>query len=404
MSFKDSFDYITYEIEKLVEYDDNEGYLDANIIFKKISDKEGRTKRDLDVIFSYISGKTLNRYIKDRKMMATYRNMMKDKEYDVQSYQECSGYGSESAFSEAFSKRFGIPPTVAHKQKDITKIEKPLTIDSIITGADMSDSTFNKYEKVMGLPKDFVDRYNDILDYQAMFGLEDKYAELAVYMNEENGIDLYDAFSSVDHLVMDYEEISSRDSLKGLLLYVDTIVPALYVKHLYKDVNLPELNNWYFKMKDEGGNMLKETPEFTMVFIDNVSEGLTYDELKAHYNNYLEYKAECIAELTKKKIRLEQNGDFGGNGSDELSKKSMSMQINCIDRMIEELKSNTGFKDYVEKIQIYGSIESYDAYMNDIQKDFEQYSYDVSPETEERVSHLREASFWAEYDEKHINM
>ena len=40
----------------------------------------------MNVIFNYISGgKTLNRYIKSRKMMATYKMMIADKEYDVQS-------------------------------------------------------------------------------------------------------------------------------------------------------------------------------------------------------------------------------------------------------------------------------------------------------------------------------
>jgi len=58
------------DIEKLVEYDADEGYLKADKIGETIAKQAGIPGRDLNVIFNYISGgRTLNRYIKDRKMI-----------------------------------------------------------------------------------------------------------------------------------------------------------------------------------------------------------------------------------------------------------------------------------------------------------------------------------------------
>ncbi len=348
MNFKDSFDQMVTEIERLIEYDDNEGYLKADIIFGKIAGQVGIPGRDLSVIFSYISGgKTLNRYIKDRKMMATYNLMIKDEDYNVQSYLECSGYELESSFSKAFSEKFGVPPTTAHKQKDETKIEAPLTIDKIINESDIPDNNDIKPSKVFGLPKKLVDRYNDICEYQAIFGLEDKFVELAVYLNEEKGVDLKDAFSSVENLVMDYEEMSEKQTLDDMLSYINSNIPVVYIKHLYPDVYLPELNDWYDLMKSDGGNALIEKPEFVRAYIDNDSDGLSYSELKEIYNKYLENNA-----------------------------------------------GTHDFWEYLEGIQLYGSIESYNEFMDNM-KSGQYLSNEESAELDDKI-------FWENYDEEHL--
>ncbi len=356
MSFKDLFDQMMIDIEKLVEYDVNEGYLKADKIGEIIARQFGIPGRDLNVIFNYISGgKTLNRYIKSRKMMATYKMMIEDKKYDVQSYLDCSGFEVESSFSRVFSEKFGVPPTMAHKQKDETKIESPLTIEGIINDSDLPENNDSKSEKVFGIPKEYVDRYNEIRDYQALFGIEGKYAELAVYLNDEKGINLHDAFSSVENLIMDYEDVASINTLESLLYYVDTEVPALYIKHLYKNVCLPELNTWYFHMKDDGGDLLKETPEFVYAYFDSDSAEFTYTELKSLYNDYLKRSEESDA---KHKDSIEKRID------------DTKEHTNKPENSLHTKKSEDGFKEYLIKIQMCGSIEAYEDFMEELIRDY----------------------------------
>ena len=62
MNFKDSFERMVDEIEKYVDYNRSE-YLKASEIIGILRKQEGKSARDLNVIFEYISGKSLNRYI-----------------------------------------------------------------------------------------------------------------------------------------------------------------------------------------------------------------------------------------------------------------------------------------------------------------------------------------------------
>jgi len=420
------------DIEKLVEYDADEGYLKADKIGETIAKQAGIPGRDLNVIFNYISGgRTLNRYIKDRKMMATYKMMIKDEDYDIQSYLDCSGFEVESSFSRVFSEKFGVPPTTAHKQRDETKIEGPITIDKIINGSDLPKGIDDKPRKVFGLPKDMVDRYNDICDYQALFGFKDQYVELAVYLNEERGVSLYDAFSSVESLVTDYEDVASRDTLESLLFYVDKVVPALYVKHLYKKTCLPELNEWYFHMKDEGGNLLEETPEFVYAYFDDTSNGFTYAKLKSLYTDYLKRCEEAkekrrtneeknkadrenqIVELKKLMVflekhrsKLEKREDYQEKYKENVEKRidDTKRRIYILENSIDIEESGDDFKDYLQTVQMYGSIEAYEDFMDEVQKDYEETGnfLELPAEKEKRLEHVLEDTFWADYDEKHF--
>ena len=293
MNFKNSFDRMVAEIEKCVCYYRTE-YLKAGEIIDIIRRQEGKTARDLNVVFEYLSGRSLSRYIKDRKMMAAYKYMIKDDEYDIQSYVECAGYDNESSFSTAFSEKFGLSPKKAFLQKDESRIEEPLSIDSIIYSQSESDNINNGSEEIFGLPKNVIDRYNEICEYQAQFGLEKKHVELALYLNREKGIGLQDAFKTVEDLVMDFGDIRAAPTLEFMLDAIEEEVPVAYIKHLYPDISLWELKSWCSFMKDEGGNILEETPEFVRVFFDNVSARIPYKKLKEIYGVYLEKYADKL--------------------------------------------------------------------------------------------------------------
>ena len=326
MSFIDSLDRIIPEIERLVGYDEKYGYLEAEDIIDRLCKQEGKTARDLGTLFAGIFDISLNKYVKDRKMMATYKKMIKDNDYDIQSYVECSPYDNESSFSTGFSKKFGMPPKQAWQQKDSDKIESPISLESVIPQASPVEQISEVSEKKFGLPKDVIDRYDEINEYKAMFGLEDLYVELAVYLNEEKGVDLKEAFKTVDNFLMDYEfDIKGEclDTVEELLEYINDEVPVLYVKHLYPDVCLPELNTWNMYLKEEGGDASEVTQEFVKVFIDNVSDGLPYKELKALYEDYL-----------------------------------------------DNYKDEYDFREFVEIIQEYGSIKDYDQFMKESERDF----------------------------------
>ncbi len=299
MNHIDSFNRIVTEIEKLVGYDDDYGCLKAEDIIGKLKKQEGKSARDLSTIFEFISGKSLNKYVKDRKMMATYKKMINDDDYDVQSYVECSGYDTESSFSTGFSKKFGIPPKQAFQQKDKEKIEPPLKIGVMESKSEQVEVITDIAEKKFGLPKDVIDRYEEIREYKAMFGLNDLCVELAVFLNEEKGADLKEAFKSVESLAREFDfelDCADPETLEELIDFAYEEAPAVYVKHLYPDVYLTELNTWYNVLKQEAHVSIKEAleekQEFVRVFIDNVSSDYSYQELKEMYNDYLKSYAD----------------------------------------------------------------------------------------------------------------
>lgn len=319
MSFIDSLDRIIPEIERLVGYDEKCGYLEAEDIIDRLSKQEGKTVRDLNTLFFGFFDISLNKYVKDRKMMATYKIMIKDNDYDIQSYIECSPYDNESSFSTGFSKKFGVPPKQAWQQKDSNKIEDPISLDSIIPQARPVEQISELSEKKFGLPKNVIDRYDEINEYKAMFGLEDLYVELAVYLNEEKGVVLKEAFKTVDNLLLDYEfDISSYslETVEEVLEYINDEVPVLYVKHLYPDVCLPELNSLNMCLKEEGGDVSEVTQEFVKVFIDDVSDGISYKELKVLYEYFLdncrdEYDFIEFIYIIQKYDRIGEYGSIG---------------------------------------------------------------------------------------------
>ncbi len=349
MSFKDSFDAMIVEIEKLVKYDDDHGWYKAYEIIELLRKKEGKTARDLNTIFEYISGQSLNRYVKDRKMMATYVKMLEDKDYKIQEYVECSGYDNESSFSTAFSKEFGVTPKKAYLQKDKTKIIAPLSMDALLGGPDLPVENVAISDKVYGLAKDVIDRYNEICEYQAVFGFEDKFIDLVVFLNDEKGVNLLDACKVVDALKTDYEDVSNSESMEEMLNFINKTVPVVYIKHLYPDVCLPELNYWYSRMKEEGGNLLNETPEFVHMYFDNVSSDFAYKDLKALYKKYL-----------------------------------------------NRYKDRYTFYDFLVKIQTFGSIEAFDESCDELRKLYQ------GEEDESIEIAKQEDLFWTEFDEKHF--
>ena len=308
MNFKDSFERMVDEIEKYVDYNRSE-YLKASEIIGILRKQEGKSARDLNVIFEYISGKSLNRYIKDRKMMAAYKYMIKDDEYDIQSYIECSGYDNESSFSTAFSERFGISPKKAYVSKDKTRIEEPVSIGSLISESDVSDHADDKTGEIYGLPQNIIERYNEICEYQTQFGLENKHVELALYLNDKKGIELQDAFKTVEDLVMDFSDVKVAPTLEFMIDVIEEEVPVAYIKHLYPDVSLWELKTWASFMKDEGGNLLKETPEFVRAFFDNTSAGLSYGKMKEFYKDYVEKYSDKLTFMKYVELKQE-DGDI----------------------------------------------------------------------------------------------
>ena len=76
-------------------------------------------------------------------------------------------------------------------------------------------------------------------------------------------------------------------------------------------------------LREEGGDASEVTQEFIKVFIDNVSDGLSYKELKALYEDYL-----------------------------------------------SNYKDGYDFREFVEIIQEYGSIKNYDQFMKESERDF----------------------------------
>ncbi len=82
--------------------------------------------REVNAVFSFLAGVPLLEYIRERKLMASYRLLITQDEQDINAALEVAGYDNQSSFTKSFRKRFGMTPGQAFKKRQANLYKNPL--------------------------------------------------------------------------------------------------------------------------------------------------------------------------------------------------------------------------------------------------------------------------------------
>lgn len=105
--------------------------------------------------FSYMTGMTLNEYVRRRRLSLAGQELQRSDERIIDVAMKY-GYDSADAFSRAFAKQHGITPAVARRGGAL-KIYPPASFQIIIRGAEKMDFRMIEAEETMvcGISRDF---------------------------------------------------------------------------------------------------------------------------------------------------------------------------------------------------------------------------------------------------------
>lgn len=146
MTVKDRYNKTIQEIEEQAA----DPYKKPYEIAKGVARSNALILRDLDAVFKYMTGSTLHGYIRERKMMTSYMELIQAETQNIEQALAIAGYSDQQGYSKAFKARFGMPPGEAYTKKDHALYTAPLTWDAI---SDESASSFPAKEENASVPE-----------------------------------------------------------------------------------------------------------------------------------------------------------------------------------------------------------------------------------------------------------
>jgi transcriptional regulator (araC/xylS family) len=184
----------------LKQLNDAVEYIEANLCNKIDTDELARiacaTPDSFIRFFSYMSGITLNVYIRRRRLtLAAYE--MRNSDMKVIDVAVKYGYDSADAFAKAFSKQHGITPTQARDLHQPLRVYPPVSFHIMIKGAKEMNFRIIETEqiKLRGLSKQFTGiAANRFEQEHVMWGIE--YDEYMQKINCENSGTWYGIWDS----------------------------------------------------------------------------------------------------------------------------------------------------------------------------------------------------------------
>ena len=145
----------------LKQLDNAVNYIEANLCNEIDMDELARivciTPDSFLRFFSYMSGVTLNMYIRRRRLtLAAYE--LRSSDIKIIDVAVKYGYNSADAFAKAFAKQHGITPTQARSLRQQLRVYPPISFHILIKGA--TEMNFRIMEtapiRLRGLPKQFI--------------------------------------------------------------------------------------------------------------------------------------------------------------------------------------------------------------------------------------------------------
>lgn len=185
-------------------------------IVQEIAKDMGVSERDLKGYFRYESGTPLIDYVKERKMMVVYEDILDSEEYDADIAVELSGYADQPTFNKRFKKTFGVTPLEAFQNKDRSLLKIKITWKN----AQQTQNVSNNSDMIFGLTRAKYSEIKELVLLEEQLNFEESQSETAYDLYKFCDMSLKEAFEFVDAFYRaeeEWEMISrAMDSVFGL--------------------------------------------------------------------------------------------------------------------------------------------------------------------------------------------
>ena len=193
---------------KIIEHIERLAHRERELPNKEIIDRvikeAGYSVKDLSAILKFFVGKSLNEYIRERKMNFMYGKLREGKTFDAEKLLSYGTYSDQPALIKAFKKQYNMTPKQAFESSENLSIA-PSTIDYIYEKKD-GETKKEKVSVEMGEEMTFgisTEQYNKILEasgYKEVYGFNEAQGNVSYWISEEYHIPLKDAFGFVDDM------------------------------------------------------------------------------------------------------------------------------------------------------------------------------------------------------------
>lgn len=231
MNAKEKFDRSVRMIESMI---DSPEQLTTRYIAAAIARDNGLDYRDMSTVITYLTGRSLNDYIRERKMMHSYSCLIAAADFDAEKLVGISGYDNQSSYSKKFKETFAMTPKEAYKKKNKALLQPPDTWDRLSEGKIMTAMTsgphIDKFTSKFGLSPETFAKISEAQDLQALYEFDDVQSETAFELAlKYKGIGLKAAFEYVDDYCLQFctdkdgNFVNPPGSLRSLILSGDTL-------------------------------------------------------------------------------------------------------------------------------------------------------------------------------------
>lgn len=208
MTGSEKIDRVTALIESEIKKDKS-----ASEIADNVAREIGNSTRDLSTIFSFMTGKTLIDYIKERKLNASYEHIIDGERFDAKTAVTLSGLGDQSALIKKFNNAYGMTPKEAHAKKDRSLVKVRMKWNDF-SHVEIQEITIEENDTVIanntvfGLARTKYEEVKEAIEFQELYGFDELQSEIAYYIYQTYDFPLKETFRFVDEY--DYDTRSSK--------------------------------------------------------------------------------------------------------------------------------------------------------------------------------------------------
>lgn len=218
-------------------------------IADKIQNQEFYSPREINAIFKYLTEKTLLEYIRERKLMAAYSELINSENWEdgLQDAISRSDSNDQSTLIKRFRESFNMTPKEAYEQKD-TSLIKPVSTWDYISSADIdSEVEKTKQESTplkFGLSQIAYKRATEAAEWQSFYSMSDEESEIAFSIAEKLNINMRLAFDFIFEcgdcdIDTDYsvEQLVSIDMLYAYIVLFNGVLDYKYVDEFIRQAH-----------------------------------------------------------------------------------------------------------------------------------------------------------------------
>ena len=214
MNAKEKFEKIVIDIEDIVKEDIVKNEIKkASDISEQIAKNMLMGYRELNDVFKFFADRSLNEYIKERKMMAAYTLILTQDEMNIDRAIEISGLDNQSSFGKKFKEVFGITPQEAFIKKDQSKLIPQLSWESIQSIESTTKESLTVEQDSISYYGVTLEQYNKIIqakEYQALYDFNEAQSLTAFQISGMENVSLKEAYAFVEDYLHYKECISAK--------------------------------------------------------------------------------------------------------------------------------------------------------------------------------------------------